>query len=77
MLKPSELTPASASLLAELIPKYLDPELVRVVNGGVPETTKARALYFIRAGVQEPTWQFPTLADIHRPQILELPFNHS
>ncbi|KAH9840961.1 NAD-dependent aldehyde dehydrogenase [Rhodofomes roseus] len=46
MLKPSELCPASASLLAELIPKYLDPELVRVVNGGVPETTKILELRF-------------------------------
>ncbi|TFY68036.1 hypothetical protein EVJ58_g1258 [Rhodofomes roseus] len=45
MLKPSELCPASASLLAELIPKYLDPELVRVVNGGMPETTKAPTFY--------------------------------
>ncbi|KAH9841000.1 aldehyde dehydrogenase [Rhodofomes roseus] len=46
MLKPSELSPASASLLADLIPKYLDPELVRVVNGGVPEITKILELPF-------------------------------
>ncbi|EKM75339.1 hypothetical protein AGABI1DRAFT_46604 [Agaricus bisporus var. burnettii JB137-S8] len=40
LLKPSESTPHVSSLFAELIPKYLDPELVAVVNGGVPETTK-------------------------------------
>ena len=26
--------------MAELIPKYLDPDTVRVVNGDIPETTK-------------------------------------
>ncbi|KAJ6531647.1 NAD-aldehyde dehydrogenase [Mycena vulgaris] len=39
-VKPSESCPAVASLLTELVPKYLDPSLVRVVNGAVPETTK-------------------------------------
>lgn len=34
------MCPAVASLIAELIPKYLDPDVVRVVNGGVPETSK-------------------------------------
>ena len=38
--KPSELTPHLAQLLAELFPKYLDPEAYIVVNGAVPETTK-------------------------------------
>ncbi|KAH9836489.1 NAD-dependent aldehyde dehydrogenase [Rhodofomes roseus] len=46
LLKPSELSPATAALLTELIPKYLDPDLVRVVNGGVPETTKILELPF-------------------------------
>lgn len=41
VLKPSELTPAFSALVAELVPKYLDPELYAVVNGGIPETTKA------------------------------------
>jgi len=27
-------------LLADLLPKYLDPELYKVINGAVPETTK-------------------------------------
>ncbi|KAI0353663.1 aldehyde dehydrogenase [Trametes cingulata] len=40
VLKPSEQTPATSQLMAELVPKYLDPELYHVVNGGVPETTK-------------------------------------
>ncbi|KAH7887098.1 Aldehyde/histidinol dehydrogenase [Phlebopus sp. FC_14] len=40
VLKPSELSPATSGLLAELIPKYLDPDVVRVVLGAVPETTK-------------------------------------
>ena len=38
-LKPSELTPAFSALLADLLPKYLDPELYKVINGAVPETT--------------------------------------
>ncbi|KZT12290.1 aldehyde dehydrogenase [Laetiporus sulphureus 93-53] len=46
MLKPSELSEATAALLTELLPKYLDPELYRVVNGAVPETTKILELPF-------------------------------
>jgi aldehyde dehydrogenase (NAD+) len=44
VLKPSELTPAFSALVAELVPKYLDPELYAVVNGGIPETTKVLEL---------------------------------
>ena len=44
VLKPSEQTPAFSQLLAELMPKYLDPELYAVINGGVPETTKVGLL---------------------------------
>ncbi|KAJ7074072.1 NAD-aldehyde dehydrogenase [Mycena amicta] len=40
VLKPSEACPATAALLTEQFPKYIDPSLVRVVNGAVPETTK-------------------------------------
>ncbi|KAM5544775.1 hypothetical protein V8D89_001673, partial [Ganoderma adspersum] len=40
VLKPSEQTPAFSALVAELVPKYLDPELFHVINGGVPETTR-------------------------------------
>ena len=42
MLKPSEQTPVTSQLLAELLPQYLDPELYHFVNGGVPETTRVR-----------------------------------
>lgn len=35
----SEHSPASAALMEELIPRYLDPEAYAVVNGGVDQTT--------------------------------------
>lgn len=38
LLKPSELTPACAQLLYELLPKYLDPAAYAVVTGGIKET---------------------------------------
>ncbi len=38
VVKPSEIAPASSALLAEWLPRYLDPDAVRVVEGGVPET---------------------------------------
>ncbi|KAI1792769.1 NAD-dependent aldehyde dehydrogenase [Ganoderma leucocontextum] len=44
VLKPSEQTPATSVLLAELVPKYLDNDLFHVINGGVPETTMALEL---------------------------------
>jgi aldehyde dehydrogenase (NAD+) len=37
--KPSELAPACSAALARLLPRYLDPAAVSVVEGGVPETT--------------------------------------
>ncbi|KAF9905219.1 Aldehyde dehydrogenase [Linnemannia zychae] len=40
VLKPSEVTPHSASLIAELIPRYLDNRAFMVINGGAPETTQ-------------------------------------
>ncbi|CAM6083603.1 unnamed protein product [Calypogeia fissa] len=39
VLKPSELAPATSATLAKLFPLYLDPLAVRVVEGGIPETT--------------------------------------
>lgn len=39
MLKPSEIAATTSRLLAELAPQYLDGEAVRVIEGGVPETT--------------------------------------
>lgn len=44
--KPSELAPASAAVLARLIPQYLDDDAVTVVEGGVPETTALLKLTF-------------------------------
>ena len=34
VVKPSEITPATSALLADLLPKYLDSEAVAVVEGG-------------------------------------------
>ena len=39
IIKPSEVAIATSDLLAEIIPKYLDPECFPVVTGGIPETT--------------------------------------
>ncbi len=39
VVKPSEVSEASAAVVAEMIPKFLDPDAVAVVTGGVPETT--------------------------------------
>ncbi|PSN49680.1 Aldehyde dehydrogenase [Blattella germanica] len=40
IIKPSELAPVTAQLIANLIPKYLDQEAFHVIQGGVPETTE-------------------------------------
>ncbi|XP_074660079.1 aldehyde dehydrogenase, dimeric NADP-preferring-like isoform X2 [Tubulanus polymorphus] len=39
VVKPSEISAKTAALVEELLPKYLDEECVKVVNGGIPETT--------------------------------------
>jgi aldehyde dehydrogenase (NAD+) len=39
VIKPSELAPATSEITARLVPKYLDPECVKVVEGSVAETT--------------------------------------
>ncbi|KAL2178281.1 Aldehyde/histidinol dehydrogenase [Thermothelomyces heterothallicus CBS 202.75] len=39
VIKPSELTPACAMVMKELIENRLDTSAIAVVNGGVPETT--------------------------------------
>jgi aldehyde dehydrogenase (NAD+) len=39
LIKPSEVAPATSALLARWLPQYVDPECVKVVLGGVPETT--------------------------------------
>ncbi|MBV97260.1 Aldehyde dehydrogenase, dimeric NADP-preferring, partial [Eschrichtius robustus] len=40
VLKPSELSENTASLLATILPQYLDKDLYPVISGGVPETTE-------------------------------------
>jgi len=37
--KPSEISAASSAVLARLVPQYLDPDAVAIVEGGVGETT--------------------------------------
>ncbi|MGK2948027.1 MAG: aldehyde dehydrogenase family protein [Acidimicrobiales bacterium] len=37
--KPSEVAPACSAALARLLPRYVDPEAITVVEGGVDETT--------------------------------------
>jgi acyl-CoA reductase-like NAD-dependent aldehyde dehydrogenase len=39
VLKPSEIAVATGAQLAEMVPKYMDPEAFAVVGGGIPETT--------------------------------------
>ncbi|XP_024538901.1 aldehyde dehydrogenase family 3 member H1 isoform X2 [Selaginella moellendorffii] len=39
VLKPSEMAPATSALIARLLPLYLDKSAIRVVEGGIPETT--------------------------------------
>ncbi len=46
IIKPSELAPATAELIATLIPDALDRRAVAVVTGGVPETTALLAERF-------------------------------
>jgi aldehyde dehydrogenase (NAD+) len=40
VVKPSEIAPKSAALIAELIPLYLDDRAIKVVEGAVEETTE-------------------------------------
>ncbi|KAK3136250.1 hypothetical protein QOZ80_5BG0430400 [Eleusine coracana subsp. coracana] len=39
VLKPSEIASATSTLLAELLPRFVDGSFIKVVEGGVPETT--------------------------------------
>jgi aldehyde dehydrogenase (NAD+) len=49
VLKPSELAPATSALLARLVPLYLDPDAVRVVEGDGRTTQDLLALGFDHA----------------------------
>ncbi len=46
VIKPSELAPATSALIAKLVPDYLDPDCIRVVEGGIPETSALLELPF-------------------------------
>lgn len=46
LLKPSEVAPATAALIARWIPRYLDETAIKVVEGGIPETTEVLAQRF-------------------------------
>lgn len=46
VIKPSELAPATSALLAKLVPRYLDAQAVRIIEGGIPETTDLLELPF-------------------------------
>lgn len=39
VMKPSEVSSATSEVLARLVPEYLDPSAIAIVEGGVPETT--------------------------------------
>ena len=39
VLKPSEIAPATSSLLANLLPNYVDNTSVKVIEGAVDETS--------------------------------------
>jgi aldehyde dehydrogenase (NAD+) len=43
VLKPSEVAPATSSLIARVLNQYVDQNVVRVVEGGIPETTELLA----------------------------------
>jgi aldehyde dehydrogenase (NAD+) len=49
VVKPSELAPATSALLARLLPEYLDPEAVRVVEGDATVTQALLAQGFDHA----------------------------
>ncbi|MFN3200486.1 MAG: aldehyde dehydrogenase family protein [Bradymonadia bacterium] len=46
VVKPSEVAPATSTLMADLLPKYLDTDAIAVVEGAVPETTALLAERF-------------------------------
>ncbi len=46
ILKPSELTPNTSALLAEIVAEYMDPDAVRVIEGGVDVASELLAQRF-------------------------------
>lgn len=46
IIKPSELTPATGTLIAKAVKEIFDPEMVQVIEGGVEESTYLLSLPF-------------------------------
>ena len=46
VLKPSELAPATAALLADRLPRYLEASCFPVITGGVPESQRLLQMRF-------------------------------
>lgn len=46
VIKPSEIAGGTADLLADLLPKYIDPHCYHVINGGAEETTELLQVRF-------------------------------
>jgi aldehyde dehydrogenase (NAD+) len=46
VMKPSEVSAATSALLGQLVPRYMDPSAVSIVEGGVPETTDLLSQHF-------------------------------
>jgi aldehyde dehydrogenase (NAD+) len=46
ILKPSEIASATSSLLARRLPDYVDSDAIKVIEGGIPETTALLAERF-------------------------------
>ncbi|GLQ36351.1 aldehyde dehydrogenase [Amylibacter marinus] len=46
IVKPSEMTPATSALIGEIVAAVFPPELVTVIEGGIPESTELLALPF-------------------------------
>lgn len=75
LLKPSEISPATSSVLADLYPKYLDQSAYRVINGGVPEVT-----YLLKLKWDHSAWIWDIPAadrwDAHRLRSLFVIISH-
>ena len=46
VLKPSEIAPHTSTVVTELVRRYLDPDAVQIIEGGVAETTELLAQHF-------------------------------
>ncbi|KZP08657.1 ALDH-like protein [Athelia psychrophila] len=64
LLKPSELTSAVSQLLADLVPKYIDADVFRVVNGAIPETSKILELQWDHTGQHVGKYSFDTFTHL-------------